>query len=356
MAIDPGNAAARGGGEPVIDAHQHFWDLDRNYHPWLCDEPPVESRHGDYRAIRRSYLPDDYLRDRNGHRIVGSVYVEAEWNPADPLGETAWVETIADATGFPTVIVAQAWLARPDADAVLAGQAQYPRVRGVREKPVVASHPDRMVSGVPGSMSDPAWQEGYARLESCGLSFDLQAPFWHLHEARALAERFPSIPIILNHTGLPNVRTPEGLSAWREGLRTLAGAPNAAVKISGLGEPHLPPWSVPVHRDVVLETIDVFGVDRCMFGSNYPVDRLYAPFHTIMDGFAEITRRFSSSERRMMFYGNAMRWYRIAPESLIEDDLAEVGVIGDSVIEDKGTDEGEEGGSSHFIASGRTRG
>ena len=89
--------------------------------------------------------------------------------------------------------------------------------------------------------------------------------------------------------------------------------------ISGLGEPHLSPWSVPVHRDVVLETIDVFGVDRYMFGSNYPVDRLYAPFHTIMGGFVEITRRFSASERRMTFCGNAMRWYRIAPEDLVED-------------------------------------
>lgn len=167
-------------------------------------------------------------------------------------------------------------------------------------------------------MSDPVWQEGYARLETCGLSFDLQAPFWHLREARALAERYPAIPVILDHTGLPSVRTAEGLSAWREGMRALAGAPDAAVKISRLGEPHLPLWSAPVHRDVVLETIDVFGVDRCMFGSNYPVDRLYAPFHTIMSGFLEIARRFPASERRMMFRENAMRWYRIAPESLVE--------------------------------------
>ena len=278
----------------------------------------MAGRHGDYRAIRHSYLPDDYRGDWGGLRIVGSVYVEAEWSPLDPLGETAWVESVAEARGLPTVIVAQAWLARPDAEAILAAQARHPRVRGVREKPAVAPHPDRVVPGAPGSMSDPAWQEGYARLETYGLSFDLQAPFWHLREARVLAERYPSIPIILDHTGLPSVRTAEGLSAWRKGMRTLAGAPNAAVKISGLGEPHLPPWSVPVHRDVVLETIDVFGVDRCMFGSNYPVDRLYAPFHTIMSGFIEMTRRFSASERRMMFYGNAIRWYRIASGSLVE--------------------------------------
>ena len=147
-------------------------------------------------------------------------------------------------------------------------------------------------------MSDPEWQKGYARLESLGLSFDLQAPFWHLPEARALAERFPGVTIILDHCGLPNIRSPEGLAAWRKCMHTLAEAPNTAVKISGLGEPQLPRWSVRTHRDVVLETIDIFGVDRCMFGSNYPVDRLYAPYGTIMRGFHAMTSRFSLAERR----------------------------------------------------------
>ena len=302
----------------IIDAHHHLWDLDRNYHPWLRDDPPVEGRHGDYRAIRRNYLADDFRRDWDGLRIVGSVYVEAEWDPSDPAGETAWAESVANESGFPTVIVAQAWLGRGDVEEVLDAQAAFRRVRGVREKPAVASHPNEVVPYAPGSMSDPAWQAGYARLESHGLSFDLQAPFWHLPEARALAERFPGITIILDHCGLPNLRTPEGLAAWRKCMQTLAAAPNTAVKVSGLGEPQLPKWSVRTHRDVVLETIDIFGVDRCMFGSNYPVDRLYAPYGTIMRGFQAMANRFSVSERRLMFSENAMRWYRIDPEDLAE--------------------------------------
>ena len=302
----------------VIDAHHHFWDLDRNYHPWLRDDPPVEGRHGDYRAIRKNYLPEDFRRDWDRLRVVGSVYVEAEWDPSDPIGETAWAGSVADESGFPTVIVAQAWLGREDVEEVLAAQAAFDRVRGVREKPAVAAHPNEVVPHAPGSMSDPEWQKGYARLEALGLSFDLQAPFWHLPEARALAERFPGITIILDHCGLPNIRSPEGLTAWRKCMRTLAEAPNTAVKISGLGEPKLPKWSVRTHRDVVLETIDIFGVERCMFGSNYPVDRLYAPYGTIMRGFQAITQRFSFNERRLMFCENAMRWYRIDPESLSE--------------------------------------
>ena len=318
-AYDQGHIDDIGGRHDVIiDAHHHFWDLNRNYHPWLCDDPPLKGRHGDYRAIRQNYLAEDFRRDWDGLRVVGSVYVEAEWDPSDPAGETAWAESVADESGFPTVIVAQAWLRRGDVEEVLAAQAAFGRVRGVREKPAVAANPNEVVPYAPGSMSDPAWQAGYARLEALGLSFDLQAPFWHLPEARALAERFPGITIILDHCGLPNIRTPEGLAAWRKCMHTLAGAPNTAVKVSGLGEPQLPKWSVRTHRDVVLETIDIFGVDRCMFGSNYPVDRLYAPYGTIMRGFQAIANRFSFDERRLMFCENAMRWYRIDPESLAE--------------------------------------
>ncbi len=318
-AYDQGHIDDIGGRHDVIiDAHHHFWDLDRNYHPWLCDDPPVEGRHGDYRAIRHNYLTEDFRRDWDGLRVVGSVYVEAEWDPTNPIGETAWAERVAEESGFPTVIVAQAWLGREDVEEVLAAQAAFGRVRGVREKPAVAAHPNEVVPYAPGSMSDPEWQKGYARLESHGLSFDLQAPFWHLPEARALAERFPAITIILDHCGLPGIRTPEGLAAWRKCMRTLAEAPNTAVKVSGLGEAQLPGWSVRTHRDVVLETIDIFGVDRCMFGSNYPVDRLYASYGTIMRGFQAMASRFSLAERRQMFCENAMRWYRIDPRGLAE--------------------------------------
>ena len=176
-----------------------------------------------------------------------------------PGGETAWAESVADETGFPTIIVVQAWLGRKDVEDVLNAQAGFARVRGVRERPRWPPIRMRWCRFAPGSMSDPEWQRGYALLEARGLSFDLQAPFWHLPEARALAERFPGIVIILDHTGLPTLRSPEGLAAWRKCMRTLAEAPNTAVKISGLGEPHLPKWSVRTHRDVVLETIDIFG-------------------------------------------------------------------------------------------------
>src|SRR6185503_15757218 len=94
---------------PIVDAHQHFWDPRVNYHPWLCDQPPIAFRYGDYSALRRPYLPADYFADAAPHQVTKTVYVETEWDPRDPLGEMRYVERLRRDTGFPTVAVAQAW-------------------------------------------------------------------------------------------------------------------------------------------------------------------------------------------------------------------------------------------------------
>ena len=110
---------------PIVDAHQHFWDPRVNYHPWLCDEPPIPFRYGDYRALRRPYLPAHYLSDAGPHRIIATVYVETEWDPRDPIGEMTYVEGMRREAGLPTVAVAQAWLDRDDVAAVLERQAAF---------------------------------------------------------------------------------------------------------------------------------------------------------------------------------------------------------------------------------------
>lgn len=295
---------------PIIDAHQHFWELERNYHPWLQDEPPVPFRYGDYRALRRSYLPADYRRDSAGHRIVGTVHVEAEHDPRDPAGETRWLEALAGGEGLPTVLVAQAWLHRADVAEVLAAQAASPLVRGIRHKPAAAASPADARRGAPGSMDDPRWRDGYALLERHGLSFDLQTPWWHLDAAAELARDFPRTTIVLNHTGLPADRSAEGLAAWRAALGALAAEPNAALKISGLGVPGQP-WTLAANGPVVRDAIAVFGVERCLFASNFPVDRLVADFDTIYNGFKAIVAERPAAEQRALFHDNAVRIYRL---------------------------------------------
>lgn len=295
---------------PVIDPHQHFWDLDSNYLPWLRDQPPIPFRYGDYSAIRKNYMPPDYRRDAGGMNLVGSVFVETEWDRADPVGETRWVHALAQQAGLPTAMVCHVTLHRSDAADILGQQAQYPLVRGIRHKPASVPSPDKIVTGLPGSMDDPTWRRSYALLEKHSLSFDLQTPWWHLEEGARLAADFPRIPVILNHTGLPRNREPEELAGWRREMERFAAAPNVTVKISGLGESGIP-WSLERNRRVILDTINIFGEDRCMFASNFPVDGLTGSFATIFSGFHEATRTMGPAVQKKLFADNARRIYRL---------------------------------------------
>ena len=301
-----GADAAAGADLPfaVVDAHQHFWDPTLNYYPWLNDEPPIPFRYGDYRAIRRRYLPPDYLADAAPFRVEKTVYVETEWDPRDPVGEMRYVERMRREHGLPTVAVAQAWLDHDDAPRVLEQQAAFDFVRSVRHKPRANPAP----GGPAGGMLDAKWRAGYAQLARNGLRFDLQTPWWHLAEAARLAADHPDTTIILNHTGLPADRSDEGIAGWKIAMAAFAACPNVAVKISGLGQ-RTQPWTVAANRGIVRTVIDLFGVARCMFASNFPVDSLCASFATIFGGFRDIVADLPADAQRALFRDNAIRIY-----------------------------------------------
>ncbi len=295
---------------PVIDCHQHFWRLGKGNYPWLDGSDPPPHRYGPVAPLLRDYLPSDYRRDTADFEITGTVHVEAEWNPADPVGETRWLHDLAEAEGLPNAIVAQAWFARDDIADVLAAQSAYPLVRGIRQKPAATASPDTFRSGLPDSMSDPDWRRGYALLAKHGLHYELQTRYWHLGEAAALARDFPDIPMVLNHAGVPEDRSEAGLAAWRAGMEELADQANVCLKISGIGETGHP-WHLQRQVGVIRDCIRIFGTERCMFASNYPVDSLVGSFKTIFEGFFEATDDFSDDDRRSMFQRNAARVYRL---------------------------------------------
>ncbi|MBS0535565.1 MAG: amidohydrolase family protein [Proteobacteria bacterium] len=296
---------------PIVDAHQHFWDLTRNYYPWLCDKEPIPFRYGDYSAIRRNYLPPDLRRDSAGLDLRMTVHMEAEWDRADPVAETRWLESLNAATGLPTACIGHAEFERNNIGDLLAGHAASPLMRGIRQKPAATRSATEAKRGQPGSMDDPAWRNGYALMEKHGLSYDLQTPWWHLDAAAELATDFPRTTIIINHTGLPADRSAEGLAAWRAALERVAAQPNVAIKISGLGQRGLP-WTVEANAPIIRDTIAIFGVDRCMFASNYPVDSLAGSYRDIFAGFFAAVADRPDSDQRKLFHDNAVRLYRLA--------------------------------------------
>lgn len=159
-------------------------------------------------------------------------------------------------------------------------------------------------------MSDPRWRRGFALLGPLKLSFDLQAPSPLMAEAADLAGALPEVRIALTHAGLPLDRTPEGMAAWRRGMRLRAQRPNVVVKISGIPMTDWH-WTVDSLRPIVLEAIDIFTVERAMFGSNFPVDGLYSDYTTLWSAYQAITAGFSLDEQRRLLDDNAQRFYRL---------------------------------------------
>lgn len=300
------------GGEPLalVDAHHHLWDLKAHRYPWLQDAVEPGFFLGDYADLRRDYLPADYRADTRRHRVVATVHVEAERARDDQVGETAWLHRLHAQHGLPNAVVAHAWFHTPDAEEVIAAQAAWPLVRGIRSKPVTAATPEAPRPRGAGSMHDAQWLRGFALLEQHGLSWDLRVPYWHLAEAAEVARQFPNTPIVLNHTGFPWDRSAEGLAAWRSAMATLARQPNVHVKVSELGLRDAA-WTVEGNRGVVRETIAIFGIERCMFASNFPVARLRIGYDALVDAMQQILADLTPLQRDAFFRRNALAFYRI---------------------------------------------
>ncbi len=297
----------------LIDTHHHLWDLENNPYPWLTE--PIDHFVGDYSAIRNSWLISDLHAGAKNVPLVKSVHVQAEWDHnLDPVGETTWLQCVADdpdSQGMPNAIVGFANLSDPDVESILERHASHANWRGIRH--MLNWSDDKAnfrFAEAGGLMSDRQWRKGFELIGKFGGSFDLQVWPWQLEEAAKLGNDIPEIPMILNHTAMPIGRSPGELREWRKGLESLGRAPNVSAKISALGMLDQT-WNVESITPFVLDTIDILGVDRCMFASNFPVDSLFSDYETVWKAYDEITYGFTDSERTKLFRTNAEKYYRI---------------------------------------------
>ena len=295
----------------VVDPHVHLWDLEANHYPWLAT--PGDIFTGDYRSIARTHLLHDFLADAGPVEIVKIVHIDAGFDPADPVGETRWLQAMADmpaSKNKPDAIIGSADLSRPDVEATLAAHAEARNFRGIRQ--ILNVHADKRLDYVGRHyMHEPEWRGRFKLLRKYGLVFDLQIYPHQMAEAARLAAENPDTPVILNHTGMFADRDGvAGWRTWRDGLRTLAAQPNTAVKISGMGMlDHS--WTVESLRPYALEAIDAFGPARAMFASNFPVDRLYSSYETLWAAYARIVGDMTEDEKAALFRRTAERLYKI---------------------------------------------
>ena len=326
---------------PICDPHHHLWDDP--------DSVPENRIRESHRHVRH-YLLQGLLDDiESGHNIVKTVFMECrsmyrkEGSPAlRPIGETEFVQGIAAQSysgqygetevaagivGFADLTLGSA--VAPVLEAHIA--ASKNRFRGIRFTTTWDASPDidsRMNS--PKIMTESQFREGFSYLHKYNLSFDSWLYHTQLSDLANLAESFPETSIILNHVGGPLGIGPyagkrdEVFQSWKQGITDLSACSNVSVKLGGLGmrlnnfsfnERSNPPGSVEVAK--LLEPyftwcIEKFGTQRCMFESNFPVDRISYSYTVIWNAFKRITKNFSPSERSALFHDTAVRVYRLA--------------------------------------------
>jgi predicted TIM-barrel fold metal-dependent hydrolase len=293
--------------EPIVDAHHHIWRLADQ--PWM-QGPTVPRIFGACDAIKRDYPVEEFLGDLAGAGVVKSVYVQTNWAAARAVEEVEWVQSEADRTGWPHAIVSFVDMQSDDAPRVMARQAKSPLMRGVRQQLHWHENPQYRFAAAPDLMNAAAFRKNLARLQDYGWLFELQVFASQMADGAALAKAFPGITFVLAHAGMPEDRSPAGRAAWREGMRRLADCPNVHTKFSGLGT--FIRRNDPAHiTEIVTETLALFGAQRCVWGSNFPIEKLWTDYAAIVTAFRAAVAHLPQAERRAVLHDNAGRLYRL---------------------------------------------
>ena len=291
----------------IIDAHHHIWR--KNDLPWLRDEPQPRI-FGEYASIRRDYPIEEYLADIQAQNVEKSVYVQTNWTPSDGVKEVAWVQSVADRSTHLNAIVGYADLGSPKVEETLAQQRQFTRFRGIRQQLHWHTNSQYRFASRPDLMNDPGWRRGFSLLEKFGLIFELQIFAHQMRDGAALAAAFPGIKIVLEHAGMLEDRSREGWERWREGMRQLAKERNVYVKLSGLGTFERT-CSKELMRPVILETVEMFGPNRCMFGSNFPIEKIWTSYAELLAAYQSVLADFSLQERNEIMGNTAATVYSL---------------------------------------------
>lgn len=282
-----------------VDAHVHYWDHDVAGITWPYLEPGFD--HPRLRGMHRLDAPrftDRELRDQAGPYAPSAVVHIQSCTEERPGLETAWIQQIADDRGAVDAIVAKALVAKPDIDDVLAAN-QCRLLRGFRDM------------SSPRSIGSDEFTRGFDCIAAAGLSLEVLVPHPKFADVCSLADRHPDALIVLGHAGQPERRDDDYFAAWSAELGSFADRPNVVVKISALASGADPDWTVDSLRRWFDTCIEVFGPDRSMLATNWPIDRLYGTYPGLFEAYAALADPMTASERSSLFAGTARRVYDI---------------------------------------------
>lgn len=284
---------------PVVDTHQHLWDLDRFRLPWITGN----------QQLGRSFRMPDYLEAAAGLKLAQTVYMEVDLEPAQQADEARWaVEQCRREDNPMAAAVVSGRPASAEFAACLRWLKGYPEIKGLRQILHGPSTPA-------GYCLDPAFVRGIQRLGDAGLSFDLCLRSSELLDADKLVAQCPRTRFIVDHCGNMNVQDtePSHLEIWKNGMRHLADHDHVVCKVSGIVATAAEGWTAEQLAPIVRFTIDTFGPDRVMFAGDWPVCTPRASLRQWIEALAEITRDRSDADWKKLLHDNAVRFYGLRP-------------------------------------------
>ena len=294
--------------QKVIDSHFHIWR--QKDQPWLVG-PMVPRIFGPYEPIRRDYPIEEFLQDQRGSGVEKGVYVQTNWAKENFEREVAFVSETAARSGWPHAIVGYADMTVDDVRPQLDRLVKYPLLRGVRMQLHWHETPAFRFAADARQVIDPTVRANVRRLKDYGLSFDLQLFPKQMEDGLQLVGENPETNFILTHCGMLTASDGATVQEWRSGLAKLAEAPNLFAKLSGLG--------TFVHRNdpalialIYDAAIEILGSDRLMFGSNFPIEKLWTSHADLIATHRAAAARHSAADQANIFWNTAERVYRPA--------------------------------------------
>lgn len=269
----------------MIDSHQHFWQVGRFDYPWMSSDLGV---------LYRDYLPADLAPILQRNSVAQTVLVQA----SNSVAETNWLLELSEANPFIAGVVGWVDLTRVDE------LCAHPKFKGVRH--LVESEPND------DWLIQPAVLAGLQKLSARGCTYDLLVHTRHLKYIPQVAESCPELQLVIDHLAKPPIASNE-INQWSQAMKPVAAFPNIHCKLSGLvTEANWSSWQTDDLRPYVDKALDLFGADRMMFGSDYPVCLLASTYDRVLESFQELLRDLSGADRDQIFSTNAQRFYRLA--------------------------------------------
>jgi L-fucono-1,5-lactonase len=274
----------------MIDSHQHFWQVGRFDYPWMTSDLGV---------LYRDYLPHDLAPIIEARGVTRTVLVQA----SNSVAESHWLLKLADENSFIAGVVGWVDLMSSIIDAQLDELSAHSKFKGVRH--LVESEPND------DWLIQPAVLSGLRQLSRYRLSYDLLVHTRHLKYVPQVVEAVPELSFVIDHVAKPPIAKNE-IKEWSQALKPLASYPNVHCKLSGLvTEANWTSWQTDDLRPYVEYALELFGADRLMFGSDYPVCLLAASYDRVLDAFQEILEPLSDVDREKIFSKNAAKFYRL---------------------------------------------